>query len=171
MHAPPLDSLTRAVALFDAPAAARNEHPVVRNGGSLNPCRKAWGTGLQINEAQVSGRDLLMKYIVAIIQPGRLSAVHDALMAIGIEGLTTSEVQGYGRQKGKTEVYSGAEYTVNFLPKVKIEIAVDGKMVESACDAIKSAAESGKIGDGKIFVLDLESALRIRTGETGNSAL
>ena len=112
-----------------------------------------------------------MKYIVAIIQPGRLSAVHDALMAIGIEGLTTSEVQGYGRQKGKTEVYRGAEYTVNFLPKVKIEIAVDGKMVESACGAIKSAAESGKIGDGKIFVLDLESALRIRTGETGNSAL
>ena len=112
-----------------------------------------------------------MKYIVAIIQPGRLSAVHDALMAIGIEGLTTSEVQGYGRQKGKTEVYRGAEYTVNFLPKVKIEIAVDGKMVESACDAIKSAAESGKIGDGKIFVLDLESALRIRTGETANSAL
>ena len=112
-----------------------------------------------------------MKYIVAIIQPGRLSAVHDALMAIGIEGLTTSEVQGYGRQKGKTEVYRGAEYTVNFLPKVKIEIAVDGKMVESACDAIKSAAESGKIGDGKIFVLDLESALRIRTGETGSSAL
>ena len=112
-----------------------------------------------------------MKYIVAIIQPGRLSAVHDALMAIGVEGLTTSEVQGYGRQKGKTEVYRGAEYTVNFLPKVKIEIAVDGKMVESACDAIKSAAESGKIGDGKIFVLDLESALRIRTGETGNSAL
>ena len=112
-----------------------------------------------------------MKYIVAIIQPGRLAAVHEALVAIGIEGLTTSEVQGYGRQKGKTEVYRGAEYTVNFLPKVKIEIAVDGKMVESACDAIKSAAESGKIGDGKIFVLDLESALRIRTGETGNSAL
>ena len=112
-----------------------------------------------------------MKYIVAIIQPGRLSAVHDALMAIGIEGLTTSEVQGYGRQKGKTEVYRGTEYTVNFLPKVKIEVAVDGKQVEGACDAIKSAAESGKIGDGKIFVLDLESATRIRTGETGTSAL
>lgn len=112
-----------------------------------------------------------MKYIVAIIQPGRLSAVHEALMAMGVEGLTTSEVQGYGRQKGKTEVYRGAEYTVNFLPKVKIEIAVDDKLVESVCDAIKSAAESGKIGDGKIFVLDLESATRIRTGETGTSAL
>ena len=112
-----------------------------------------------------------MKYIVAIIQPGRLSAVHEALMAMGVEGLTTSEVQGYGRQKGKTEVYRGAEYTVNFLPKVKIEIAVDDKLVEGVCDAIKSAAGSGKIGDGKIFVLDLESATRIRTGETGTSAL
>ena len=112
-----------------------------------------------------------MKYIVAIIQPGRLSAVHEALMAMGVEGLTTSEVQGYGRQKGKTEVYRGAEYTVNFLPKVKIEIAVDDNLVEGVCDAIKSAAESGKIGDGKIFVLDLESATRIRTGETGTSAL
>ena len=112
-----------------------------------------------------------MKYIVAIIQPSRLAAVHEALMAIGIEGLTTSEVQGYGRQKGKTEVYRGTEYTVNFLPKVKIEIAVDGGMVEKACEAIKSAAESGKIGDGKVFVIDLESALRIRTGEIGVAAL
>ena len=112
-----------------------------------------------------------MKYIVAIIQPGRLAAVHEALVAIGIEGLTTSEVQGYGRQKGKTEVYRGAEYTVNFLPKVKIEIAVPGEQVEKACDAIKAAAESGKIGDGKIFVLDLASAMRIRTGEHGSAAL
>ena len=112
-----------------------------------------------------------MKYIVAIIQPSRLAAVHEALMAIGIEGLTTSEVQGYGRQKGKTEVYRGTEYTVNFLPKVKIEIAVDGGLVEKACEAIKSAAESGKIGDGKVFVIDLESALRIRTGEVGVAAL
>tara|TARA_B100000925_G_scaffold270916_1_gene233743 strand:+ start:375 stop:713 length:339 start_codon:yes stop_codon:yes gene_type:complete len=112
-----------------------------------------------------------MKYIVAIIQPGRLAAVHEALVAIGIEGLTTSEVQGYGRQKGKTEVYRGTEYTVNFLPKVKIEIAVTGDIAEKACDAIKAAAETGKIGDGKIFVLDLDSALRIRTGEIGVAAL
>ena len=112
-----------------------------------------------------------MKYIVAIIQPGRLAAVHEALVAIGIEGLTTSEVQGYGRQKGKTEVYRGTEYTVNFLPKVKIEIAVPGDIVEKACDAIKSAAETGKIGDGKVFVLDLDTALRIRTGEIGVAAL
>ena len=112
-----------------------------------------------------------MKYIVAIIQPGRLAAVHEALVAIGIEGLTTSEVQGYGRQKGKTEVYRGTEYTVNFLPKVKIEIAVPADTVEKACDAIKAAAETGKIGDGKVFVLDLDSALRIRTGEIGVAAL
>ena len=112
-----------------------------------------------------------MKYIVAIIQPGRLAAVHDALVAIGVEGLTTSEVQGYGRQKGKTEVYRGTEYTVNFLPKVKIEIAVPADTVEKACDAIKAAAETGKIGDGKVFVLDLDSALRIRTGEIGVAAL
>ena len=112
-----------------------------------------------------------MKYIVAIIQPGRLAAVHEALVAIGIEGLTTSEVQGYGRQKGKTEVYRGTEYTVNFLPKVKIEIAVPSDIVEKACDAIKSAAETGKIGDGKVFVLDLDSTLRIRTGEIGVAAL
>ena len=112
-----------------------------------------------------------MKYIVAIIQPGRLAAVHEALVAIGIEGLTTSEVQGYGRQKGKTEVYRGTEYTVNFLPKVKIEIAVPGDIAEKACDAIKAAAETGKIGDGKVFVLDLDSALRIRTGEIGVAAL
>ena len=112
-----------------------------------------------------------MKYIVAIIQPGRLAAVHDALVAIGVEGLTTSEVQGYGRQKGKTEVYRGTEYTVNFLPKVKIEIAVPADAAEKACEAIKAAAETGKIGDGKVFVLDLDSALRIRTGEIGVAAL
>ena len=112
-----------------------------------------------------------MKYLVAIIQPSRLAAVHEALQGIGIEGLTTSEVQGYGRQKGKTEVYRGTEYTVNFLPKIKIEIAVAADMAERACDAIKTAAESGKIGDGKVFVLDLDSALRIRTGEVGAAAL
>ena len=112
-----------------------------------------------------------MKYIVAIIQPGRLAAVHEALGTIGIEGLTTSEVQGYGRQKGKTEVYRGTEYTVNFLPKIKIEVAVPGDAVEKACDAIKTAAESGKIGDGKVFILPIEEAVRIRTGEKGDEAL
>ncbi|MDB2324849.1 P-II family nitrogen regulator [Alphaproteobacteria bacterium] len=112
-----------------------------------------------------------MKYIIAIIQPGRLTAVHEALTGIGIEGLTASEVQGYGRQKGKSEMYRGAEYTVQFLPKVKIEIAVDSKMADKVVETIKGASESGKIGDGKIFTLDLEAATRIRTGETGADAL
>jgi len=112
-----------------------------------------------------------MKYIVAIIQPGRLTAVHEALTAIGIEGLTVSEVQGYGRQKGKSEMYRGAEYTVNFLPKVKIEVAADASLAEKIVETIKAASQSGKIGDGKIFTLDLDAALRIRTGETGLDAL
>jgi nitrogen regulatory protein PII len=112
-----------------------------------------------------------MKYIVAIIQPGRLTAVHEALVAVGVEGLTSSEVQGYGRQKGKSEVYRGAEYTVHFLPKVKIELAVAANMADKAVEAIKSASASGKIGDGKIFILNLEDAMRIRTGETGADAL
>jgi nitrogen regulatory protein PII len=119
----------------------------------------------------VGKKGITMKYIVAIIQPGRLTAVHEALAGIGIEGLTTSEVQGYGRQKGKSEMYRGAEYTVHFLPKVKIEIAVDAKMADKVVETIKAASESGKIGDGKIFTLDLEAATRIRTGETGADAL
>ena len=112
-----------------------------------------------------------MKYIVAIIQPGRLAVVHEALGAIGIEGLTTSEVQGYGRQKGKTEVYRGAEYTTNFVPKLKLEVAVDDSLAEKTVEAIRGTAETGKIGDGKIFILNLEDVIRIRTGETGSEAL
>ena len=112
-----------------------------------------------------------MKYIIAIIQPGKLTAVHDALLEIGITGMTATEVQGYGRQKGKSEIYRGAEYTVHFLPKVKIELALPVKMVAKAVDAIKTASSSGKIGDGKIFTFDLQEAVRIRTNETGDSAL
>ena len=97
--------------------------------------------------------------------------MHEALVAVGVEGLTSSEVQGYGRQKGKSEVYRGAEYTVHFLPKVKIELAVAANMADKAVEAIKSASASGKIGDGKIFILNLEDAMRIRTGETGADAL
>ena len=114
---------------------------------------------------------LNMKYIVAIIQPSRLTAVHEALVAVGVEGLTSSEVQGYGRQKGKSEVYRGAEYTVHFLPKIKIELAVAADMADKAIEAIKSVSATGKIGDGKIFILNLEDAMRIRTGETGVDAL
>ena len=112
-----------------------------------------------------------MKYIIAIIQPGKLTAVHEALLDIGITGMTVTEVQGYGRQKGKSEIYRGAEYTVHFLPKVKIELAVTAKMVAKAIDVIKTASSSGKIGDGKIFTFDLQEAVRIRTNETGESAL
>jgi len=112
-----------------------------------------------------------MKYIIAIIQPGKLTAVHDALLEIGITGMTVTEVQGYGRQKGKSEIYRGAEYTVHFLPKVKIELALPTKMVAKAIDVIKTASSSGKIGDGKIFTFDLQEAVRIRTNETGDSAL
>ena len=112
-----------------------------------------------------------MKYIVAIIQPGKLDAVHDALLEIGVTGLTTSEVKGYGRQKGKSEMYRGAEYVVNFIPKVKIEIAVPSKIAEKVVAASKSCAGTDKIGDGKIFTLELADAMRIRTGETGADAL
>lgn len=112
-----------------------------------------------------------MKWIVAVIQPHRLDAVRDALNEIGVHGLTVSEVRGYGRQKGHTEVYRGAEYEISYLPKLKLEIAVDKKSAGKVADAIREAAQTGKIGDGKIFVLDLESAMRIRTGETDADAL
>src|ERR1700742_186902 len=112
-----------------------------------------------------------MKLVIAIIQPHRLDAVRQALTEIGIDGMTVSEVRGYGRQKGHTEIYRGAEYTISFLPKLKLEVAVPATRVDETIGAISKAARTGKIGDGKIFVLDLESALRVRTGETGQDAL
>jgi nitrogen regulatory protein P-II 2 len=112
-----------------------------------------------------------MKLIIAIIQPHRLDAVREALTAIGVEGMTVSEVRGYGRQKGHTEIYRGAEYSISFLPKLRLEVALPTARVEDAIAAITKAARTGKIGDGKIFTLDLDSALRVRTGETGEHAL
>jgi nitrogen regulatory protein P-II 2 len=112
-----------------------------------------------------------MKYIIAIIQPHRLEAVRDALAGIGVQGLTVSEVRGFGRQKGQTEIYRGAEYSVNMLPKVKLEIAVSDELMPKVVETIQQTATTQSIGDGKIFVLDLESALRIRTGETNAEAL
>lgn len=112
-----------------------------------------------------------MKWIIAVIQTHRLDAVRDALNQIGVQGLTVSEVRGYGRQKGQTEIYRGAEYQITYLPKLKIEVAVEAKTTNKAVDAIREAAKTDKIGDGKIFVLDLQSATRIRTGETGPDAL
>jgi len=112
-----------------------------------------------------------MKLVVAIIKPFKLDEVREALSALGIKGLTASEVKGYGRQKGQTEIYRGAEYNVNFLPKVKIEVALADELAARAIEAITSAAHTGKIGDGKIFVFDLVDAVRIRTGEQGAEAL
>jgi nitrogen regulatory protein PII len=109
--------------------------------------------------------------IIAILQPHRLDSVRDALSEIGVQGLTATEVRGFGRQKGHTEIYRGSEYTVNYTPKIKIEVAVPSKIADKAVDAIASAAKTGKIGDGKIFVVDLKSAMRVRTGETGEDAL
>jgi len=112
-----------------------------------------------------------VKLIMAVGKPVKLDDVREALVAAGVEGLTVSEVKGYGRQKGQTEIYRGAEYQVNFLPKVQLEVAVEDSAVAKAIEAIKTAAGTGKIGDGKIFVLNVEEAVRIRTGETGAAAL
>ena len=112
-----------------------------------------------------------MKFITAIIKPFKLDEVREALSAIGVQGITVTEVKGFGRQKGHTELYRGAEYVVDFLPKVKIEAAIRAALLDQAIEAIEKSASTGEIGDGKIFVFDLEQAIRIRTGETGADAL
>jgi nitrogen regulatory protein P-II 2 len=112
-----------------------------------------------------------MKFLTAVIKPFKLDDVRDALSAIGVQGLTVTEVKGFGRQKGHTELYRGAEYVVDFLPKVKIEIAIGDEQVEAAIEAIRKVTNTGKIGDGKIFVTELEQVIRIRTGETGPDAI
>ncbi|MGQ0677950.1 MAG: P-II family nitrogen regulator [Rhodospirillales bacterium] len=112
-----------------------------------------------------------MKLVMAIIKPFKLDEVREALTKLGIQGLTVSEVKGFGRQKGQTEIYRGAEYAVNLLPKVKIEVAVGDELLERVVETIKQSANTGRIGDGKIFVLELKQAVRIRTGETGSEAL
>ncbi|MEK9963132.1 MAG: P-II family nitrogen regulator [Betaproteobacteria bacterium] len=112
-----------------------------------------------------------MKLISAVIKPFKLDEVREALSAIGVQGITVTEVKGFGRQKGHTELYRGAEYVVDFLPKVKIEAAISDDILDQALEAIEKSASTGKIGDGKIFVFDLEQVIRIRTGETGAAAL
>jgi len=112
-----------------------------------------------------------MKLVTAVIKPSKLDDVRHALSGLGVQGMTVTEVKGFGRQKGHTELYRGAEYVVDFLPKTRIEVAVDSDMVERVIEAITQSAKTGKIGDGKIFVYDLEQVVRIRTGETGPGAL
>ena len=112
-----------------------------------------------------------MKLISAIIKPFKLDEVREALSGVGVQGITVTEVKGFGRQKGHTELYRGAEYVVDFLPKVKVEAAVDDALLDRAIEAIETSARTGKIGDGKIFVFELKHAMRIRTGETGKEAL
>ncbi|QDO95906.1 P-II family nitrogen regulator [Ferrovibrio terrae] len=112
-----------------------------------------------------------MKLVMAVIKPFKLDEVREALTSLGVEGLTVTEVKGFGRQKGHTEIYRGAEYAVSFLPKVKIEVAVKSALADRVIEAIQNAAKTGQIGDGKIFVVDLEKALRIRTGESDDDAL
>ncbi|MBP8120793.1 MAG: P-II family nitrogen regulator [Burkholderiales bacterium] len=112
-----------------------------------------------------------MKLVTAVIKPFKLDEVREALSAIGVQGITVTEVKGFGRQKGHTELYRGAEYVVDFLPKVKIEAAVKSELIDQVIEAIEKSANTGKIGDGKIFVFDLEQVVRIRTGETGADAL
>ena len=112
-----------------------------------------------------------MKFIVAIVQPFKLDAVREGLSELGVEGLTASEVRGFGRQKGHREVYRGSEYTINYVPKVKLEIAVANEMAERVIETVQNIAQTGKIGDGKIFVFEMSEAIRVRTGETGEGAL
>ena len=112
-----------------------------------------------------------MKMVMAIVKPFKLDDVREALVAAGVEGLTVSEVKGFGRQKGQTEIYRGAEYHVNFLPKVKVEVVLEDNLVERAVEAIQQAARTGRIGDGKIFVTTVDEAIRIRTGERGPEAV
>ncbi|MBO21716.1 MAG: transcriptional regulator [Rhodospirillaceae bacterium] len=112
-----------------------------------------------------------MKLVMAVIKPFKLDEVREALTELGVQGLTVTEVKGYGRQKGQTEIYRGAEYAVSFLPKVKVEVAIDDEQTDGVVEAVAKAANTGRIGDGKIFVVDVASAMRIRTGETGAEAL
>ena len=131
-----------------------------------------WKNSLACKEnSEMSAKEQGMKFVSAIIKPFKLNEVREALTALGVKGVTVTEVKGFGRQKGHTEMYRGAEYVIEFLPKLKVEIAIDDNQLEQVVAGIQKAANTGKIGDGKIFVFDLEHVMRIRTGETGPEAL
>jgi nitrogen regulatory protein P-II 2 len=137
-----------------------------------DPASSSIGADLvQARQARHGNGGSCMKLVIAIIKSFKLDEVREALTSLGIQGLTVSEVKGFGRQKGQTEIYRGAEYSVSFLPKVKIEVAIGDDLLERTIEAIQRAANTGRIGDGKIFVLDLAQAIRIRTGEQGEEAL
>jgi nitrogen regulatory protein P-II 2 len=137
-----------------------------------DPASSSIGADLvQARQARHGNGGSCMKLVIAIIKSFKLDEVREALTSLGIQGLTVSEVKGFGRQKGQTEIYRGAEYSVSFLPKVKIEVAIGDDLLERTIEAIQRAANTGRIGDGKIFVLDLAQAIRIRTGEHGEEAL
>ena len=125
----------------------------------------------KIGVAQTGPGKEVMKLVIAVIKPFKLDEVRDALTRVGIHGMTVAEVKGYGRQKGHTEIYRGAEYVVNFLPKLRVEVAIASEQLDQVVDALTAAARTGQIGDGKIFVTPIEHAMRIRTGETDTSAL
>lgn len=145
--------------------------PAKASSPALSPGLEALAGELLKQPHNPTRRPLLMKMVTAIIKPFKLDDVREALSEIGVQGITVTEVKGFGRQKGHTELYRGAEYVVDFLPKVKIEAAVPDELLDRVIEAITKAANTGKIGDGKIFVFNIEHALRIRTGETGADAL
>jgi nitrogen regulatory protein P-II 2 len=135
------------------------------------PAARAHARAFLAIQSSLTRMGLGMKFVIAVIKPFKLDEVRDALTNLGVHGMTVTEVKGYGRQKGHMEIYRGAEYAVNFLPKVRLEVAVSSEQAEKVVDAISGAAKTGQFGDGKIFVVDLEYAVRIRTGETDNDAL
>jgi nitrogen regulatory protein P-II 2 len=137
----------------------------------MYPCLDHGANSAAETYAGYTRQDAFMKLVIAIIKPFKLDEVRDALVAVGVHGMTASEVKGYGRQKGHTEIYRGAEYAVNFLPKVRVEVAVAADRVDAVVEAIIGAAKTGQIGDGKIFVTPIDQAIRIRTGETDEDAL
>jgi nitrogen regulatory protein P-II 2 len=153
-------------------SSLRQRAPAAR--GAHHAKRGTWRAGTEPANCRAEPhqpKETVMKMVTAIVKPFKLDEVREALSAIGVQGITVTEVKGFGRQKGHTELYRGAEYVVDFLPKVKIEAAVDDAIVERVIEAIEASARTGKIGDGKVFVTDLEQVIRIRTGETGKDAL
>ena len=147
------------------------ERPMPQKTSALRELARTLLVSREEGRVRLATGDALMKMVMAIFKPFKLDDVRDALTSLGIQGLTVTEVKGFGRQKGQTEIYRGAEYAVSFLPKIKIEVAVATNQVDKTIEAITSAAKTGQIGDGKIFVIGLDHAVRIRTGEADNAAL